>query len=159
MSTRARIGITQPQGTVRSIYTHWGGSTDGNGPILLAHYGSLPAVLELLELCNLSILGPEVGEPHVFDLHRNKQRFSTWCLAYGRGRGDRDQAALLDDSIERFIDTCQTCRAEYAYLWRTDHWITCTVPALKTAAHTWVPLTEAIRPLEQTSLHQRGGVL
>lgn len=159
MSTRARIGHILPDGSVRSIYTHWGSSPDRHGPILLAHYGSLPVVLELLELGNLSILGPEIGEPHVFELHRSNQRFSTWCLAYGRDRGDRDQSVLVDDSIESFIDTCQTCHAEYAYLWREHHWITCAVPASKTAPPNWVPLTDAIKPSEKTSLRERGGDL
>lgn len=76
MSTRTRIGIMEPRGAVRSIYTHWGGAPSEHGPILLTHYASQPQVLDLLELGNLSVLGPEIGEQHGFDQHSVDDRFA-----------------------------------------------------------------------------------
>ena len=155
MSTRARIGITQPQGTVRSIYTHWGGAPADHGPILLTHYASLPRVLDLLELGNLSVLGPDIGEWHGFDLHAVDDRFARWCLAYGRDRGDPHEIALVDGCVESFIETCRSCRADYAYLWSTDRWIACALPAAPFTP-TWVPLTDLLGSPDQTPSRNGG---
>ena len=38
MSTRARIGIVRPNGSILSIYTHSDGYISHHGPILLEHY-------------------------------------------------------------------------------------------------------------------------
>ena len=141
MSTRARIGIIQPQGTVRSIYTHWGGAPTDHGPILLTHYASPSRVLDLLELGNLSVLGPEIGSRHGFDLHAVDDRFARWCLAYGRDRGDPHEHALVDASVEFFVETCRICRADYAYLWTTERWIGCAIPAAPIAP-IWMPLSD-----------------
>ena len=149
MSTRARIGIIQPRGTVRSIYTHWGGAPTDHGPILLTHYASPSRVLDLLELGNLSVLGPEIGSRHGFDLHAVDDRFARWCLAYGRDRGDPQEVALVDDCVESFIETCRSCRADHAYLWSADRWIACVIPAAKVEP-TWVPLAQLMASAART---------
>lgn len=141
MSTRASIGIIQPRGAVRSIYTHWGGAPSDHGPILLTYYSSPSRILDLLELGNLSVLGPEIGSRHGFDLHTVDDRFARSCLAYGRDRGDPHEGALLDGDMEFFIETCRSTRAEYAYLWSADRWIGCVIPAVEIEP-TWVPLAQ-----------------
>ena len=129
MSTRARFGITQPQGSVRSIYTHWGGAPGDHGLILLTHYAALPRVLDLLELGNPSVLGPDIGERHGFEQRSVDDRFTRWCLACGRDRVDPHVQALVDGSAESFIETCRICSTDYAYLCSTEHWIGCAIPA------------------------------
>lgn len=155
MSTRARIGITQPQGSVRSIYTHWSGAPADHGPILLTHYASLPRVLDLLELGNLSVLGPDIGERHEFERQSLDDRFAQWCLAYGRDRGDPHEQALVDASVEFFVETCRICRADYAYLWTTERWIGCAIPAAPIAP-TWVPLSDLMSSSVKKRFHCGG---
>lgn len=156
MSTRARIGIVQPRGTVRSIYTHWGGAPSDHGPILLTYYSSRTLVLDLLKLGNLSMLGPEIGDQHAFDQHLLDDRFARWCLAYGRDRGDPYEGALVDGDMEFFIETCRSTRAEYAYLWSADRWIACVIPAAKIEP-TWMPLAQLMASADLTP-SRAGGV-
>lgn len=155
MSTRARIGILEPLGTVRSFYTHWDGAPIDQGPILLNHYASPSRVLDLLELGNLSVLGPEIGSRHGFDLHAADDRFACWCLAYRRDRGDPHEGALVDGGMEFFIETCRSTRADYAYLWSADRWIACVIPAAKIEP-TWVPLAQLMVSADLTAPRARG---
>lgn len=57
MSTRSRIGMTMPDGTVRSIYCHCDGYLKHNGLILLEHYSDPKVLAKLLDLGSLSYLG------------------------------------------------------------------------------------------------------
>lgn len=84
MATRSHIGILNENGTVDYIYCHFDGYLDHNGRILNQHYTTEDQVRQLLALGDLSILGPELGEKHIFHMPANKN----WCKAYGRDRGE-----------------------------------------------------------------------
>ena len=88
MATRSNIGILNTDGSVYYIYCHYDGYLEHNGKILNEHYTTEDKVRQLINLGDLSILGPEIGEQQDFNGPRNKN----WCLAYGRDRGE-DQGA------------------------------------------------------------------
>lgn len=77
MSTRARIGIENDDGSVTSVYTHSDGYPEHHAPILAEHYGEASSVRELLALGDLSSLASSVGD----------------CFAYGRDRAESDVGA------------------------------------------------------------------
>lgn len=85
MSTRSRIGILEPDGSVTSIYCHWDGYVDHHGPILRDHYKTEAKVRALMALGSISSLGEEIGEKHNFE-----NPLPGVCTAYGRDRGEKD---------------------------------------------------------------------
>jgi hypothetical protein len=114
MATRSHIGKLLPNGKVKYIYCHWDGYLDHNGRILVDHYNTSEKVDELLELGNLSVLAPEIGEKQDFE---NKQRNQNYCLAYGRDRDEKDQGPKtcnLNDYKPEFVD--------YVYLYNEQGW-------------------------------------
>lgn len=98
MATRSTIAIEHQDGTVQCIYCHWDGYLSHNGKILQEHYQDPAKVSELMELGDLSILGPEIGEQQDFD--NPETRREDWCLAYGRDRGETgvSAASFQDDN-------------------------------------------------------------
>ena len=125
MATRSRIGIDEGDGCAVSIYCHWDGYPAHVGRILLDHYTEESKVRELLDLGDLSILGPEIGEAHDFDTHgtrwdganRIETESTPWCLAYGRDRGETDVAAEAH-SLDAWPDSGD----EYCYLFTAEGW-------------------------------------
>lgn len=91
VGTRASIIRKNLDESFDSIYTHWDGYPSHHGPILLGHYNTSDAVAKLLALGALSSLGEEIGEKHNFD--KATEQHPTWCLAYGRDRGEDSTAA------------------------------------------------------------------
>ena len=56
MATRSLIGINLNDGITKIIYCHWDGYPEHNGQLLVNNYTSPSAVLDLLELGDLSSL-------------------------------------------------------------------------------------------------------
>jgi hypothetical protein len=108
MGTRARIGIREPSGEVTSVYTHWDGYPEHHFPILTEHYDGEDRVRALLDLGDLSVLAPNLGEQHDFDAH---DPASDSCLAYGRDRGEHGCEAVTHPA-EEWPD----CDQEYEYV-------------------------------------------
>jgi hypothetical protein len=93
MSTRARIGLLQDDGSVQSIYSHWDGYPSngdgaGAGETLRDHWADSNKLRQLLALGDLSRLGIEIGQAH--DFETSFREHPQWCLAYGRDRGESD---------------------------------------------------------------------
>jgi hypothetical protein len=87
MATRSLIGkLNSDKTTVDYIYCHWDGYIGHNGKILHEHYNTLEKVDALLTLGDLSSLAEEIGEKQ--DFEDIKSHKDTWCLAYGRDRGE-----------------------------------------------------------------------
>ena len=116
MSTRARVGIENEDGSVTSVYTHSDGYPEHHAPILTEHYGDEGSVRGLLALGDLSILAPKIGDAHVFSSH---DYASPDCLAYGRDRGEEDVAAVTHPADD-WPDSGQ----EYEYFFKraTERW-------------------------------------
>jgi hypothetical protein len=113
MATRSHIGKQLPDGSVRFIYCHLDGYPEHNGQILVEHYKDESKVDQLLELGDLSMLRPEIGEEQDFD--RTETHNNNWCLAYERDRKDSGKKATLsyfDDFLEQ----------TYNYLFKDGKW-------------------------------------
>jgi hypothetical protein len=113
MSTRSHIGKKLEDGTIKYIYCHFDGYPEHNGKILKEHYTNEAKIDALLELGDISILGPEIGEEQDFD--RRETHHKDWCLAYGRDRGEANVKASICNEID-FADQ------EYNYLWENGEW-------------------------------------
>jgi len=107
MATRSNIGILNSDGTVDYIYCHWDGYVDHNGRILNEHYTTESKIHRLMELGDLSILGPEIGEKQDF-----KRPVKGTCLAYGRDRGEIGVEARKCS----YVDYTKEYFEEYVYL-------------------------------------------
>ena len=96
MSTRARVGITIPEG-IESIYVHFDGYPEGVGQKLADHWTTADKVRSLIDLGDLSSLGEEIGEEHPFHADHGttaSEAERVMCLAYGRDRGEEGAAAV-----------------------------------------------------------------
>jgi len=133
MSTRSRIGIIRSaeEKTVESIYCHFDGYPEGVGQTLLNHWTTAEWVEELIALGDLSALGAQIGEDQGTDWFYKRQETlyangydtddprSTWCLAYGRDRGEKDVGAITH-SIDKWPGSGQEC--EYLFDPTTSEW-------------------------------------
>lgn len=106
MSTRARIGMVRPNGTILSIYTHSGGYISHHGPLLLGHYNTAPKVLALLQQGDCSQLNETLGD----------------CVFYARDRNDADVGARTNNTALLFYFRARECNAEYIYLFNNGVW-------------------------------------
>jgi hypothetical protein len=133
MSTRARVGIENADGTITSIYTHYDGYPEHHAPILLENYATEESLRALLALGDLSSLGPELGEKHDFDephdVHPN------WSKAYDRDRGE-DNVAAVTHPLDEWPDYSQ----EYEYVLRDARWFV--RAKYDSTLDDWTPLDE-----------------
>ncbi|MFM1756873.1 MAG: hypothetical protein RL621_1855 [Bacteroidota bacterium] len=116
MATRSRIAIYDCRKHYRSIYCHWDGYPGHNGKILLEHYQDPNKVNQLIELGDLSILGPEIGEKHDFNAHSSNIAYKKMCLAFGRDRGERNV------EFKSHVSTKNIPREQWLYLFRNGKW-------------------------------------
>ena len=113
MATRSHIGKQLPNGNIKFIYCHFDGYPEHNGEILKEHYTDEAKIDQLLELGDLSTLGPEIGEKQ--DFNGCKSHDKNWCLAYGRDRGEEDTKAR-EGSTDDFLGQI------YNYLFKDGKW-------------------------------------
>lgn len=99
MSTRSRIGILNPNGTVTSIYCHSDGYLSGVEACLLDFYKTEEKVRALTDLGDISSLGNEIGEKHDFQ----GSTHDDWCRAYGRDRGEKNTELRVDDNVQELV--------------------------------------------------------
>lgn len=106
MSTRAAIIIAPPPkgGVYRGIYSHSDGYPSYLGAHLEAHYLDPAKVQALIELGDISIIGPEVapppGVPHSFD----GPRADGVTVAYMRDRGEKGCEAREGATLAEVAD-------------------------------------------------------
>lgn len=123
MATRSAIGVVLPTGQIQAIYCHWDGYPRGVGRTLVKHYTDPVKIDQLLMLGDLSILGSEIGEKHSFDARYEPNDLrASWCLAYGRDRGDEETNSKLFANREEFMQEMASMSCEYFYLWTNDQW-------------------------------------
>lgn len=119
MATRSTIAMEQPNGKVMQIYSHWDGYIDHNGRLLQEHYKDDAKVLALMLLGDISSLREEIGMPHDFDArYEDADPKATWCVAYGRDRGESGTAARVFKDFKDYKDNHQY--EEYEYIYRRD---------------------------------------
>lgn len=112
MATRSTIALEFADGTVGQIYCHWDGYLSNNGKILFENYQDPFKVRELIDLGDLSSLGPNIGVKHEFsEVYQD-------CTFYGRDRGETGIEARYFDNFEDYAANHQT--EEYEYILRKD---------------------------------------
>jgi hypothetical protein len=128
MGTRSRIGVMHGD-KCKSVYCHWDGYLSHNGAILQEHYDSAKAN-HLVALGNLSTLGKEIGEKHVFsqfelraeEVQAYKELTENWTTFYMRDRGETEQEFQVSQSFDEFLELVDNCGAEYYYIMRDGVW-------------------------------------
>jgi hypothetical protein len=129
MATRSTIALEYADGTVDQIYCHWDGYLDNNGALLLAHYKDPFKVQQLMDLGDMSSLGPNIGEAHEFDcppeIKYGSPEYKTWsdakqqvCTFYGRDRGETNCKARRFRDYADYRKNAQF--EEYNYCLRKD---------------------------------------
>lgn len=112
MGTRSMIAFDNGD-EVYAIYCHWDGYLEYNGKVLLEHYNDLEKVEELMDLGNISSLGPDIGVKHPFSqfdttlsTEEYGKLYRNMCCAYGRDRDEKDQEAkvfaTLDEACKHY---------------------------------------------------------
>lgn len=125
MATRSTIALEFADGTVQQVYCHWDGYLEHNGKILFEHYSDPFKLRDLIDLGDISSLGPIVGDKHPFSPHGDgdKEAYDAAknvgaTTFYGRDRGETGVSA------KRFADfadyKANHQREEYSYILRTD---------------------------------------
>ena len=114
MATRSIIGQVQRNGKIKAIYCHWDGYVEYVGQTLANFYDTDEKVSELIELGDLSTLGPNIGEKHSQEdvLKGN----GTMTTAYGRDLEREGSEAQEFSSVEEFIEYGRNVDAEFLYL-------------------------------------------
>ena len=129
MATRSTIALEFADGSVGQVYCHWDGYLDYNGRILAEHYTDPFKLRELIDLGDLSSLGPDIGDKHDFDcpadIKYGTPEYKAWsedkqkvCTFYGRDRGEAGTAARYFKDFEDYRANHQ-CE-EYEYILRRD---------------------------------------
>jgi hypothetical protein len=103
MSTRALIGTTQPDGSVRAIYLHHDGYPEHAGTILETHYSSDEDAAALVALGGCSSLAATLEESEFYHRDRGERRLRTDCFdgpaEFKREAGNFDHVYLWDGEV------------------------------------------------------------
>ena len=118
MATRSCIGRQNEDGSIDYIYCHWDGYPAYNGYVLQEHYTDPGKVNQLIELGDLSSLSSEIGEKQDFDNRETQNK--SWCLAYGRDRGEKDTQAKTSKNLEHFFGNSNY--VDYLYVFADGKW-------------------------------------
>lgn len=138
MSTRSRIAVENPDGTVTSIYCHLDGYLEGVGQTLATKWHDPKQIAKLIALGDISTLGEKIGVRHSFAWRQEFydkfkgaapsemradpefQRLDAMTLAYRRDRGEKGTGALLHAGEADYLAT--DTGTEYWYLYRDGTW-------------------------------------
>jgi hypothetical protein len=133
MATRSTIALEFADGTVQQVYSHWDGYIDCNGKILFEHYQDPFKVRDLIDLGDISSLGPNLGVPHPFsqfEIKKDSPDFDKlialreqadkegWTTFYGRDRGETGTGAKKFKDFADYVANHQY--EEYEYILRKD---------------------------------------
>jgi len=124
MGTRSTIALEFADGTVQQVYCHWDGYLDHNGRILQEHYSDPFKLRDLIDMGDLSSLGPNIGFAHPFSPHASKEDEALYeaakeagaCTFYGRDRGETGTSAKKFKDFADYIENHQY--EEYEYILR-----------------------------------------
>lgn len=127
MATRSTIALEFADGTVQQVYCHWDGYLSNNGAILFNNYKDPFKLRDLIDLGDISSLGPNIGEKHSFDAVNKygtpeyeaemeaKRQVTTF---YGRDRGETGCEARKFKDYADYRANAQS--EEYNYILRKD---------------------------------------
>lgn len=125
MSTRSRIGMVLPDGTVESIYCHHDGYLKHNGLILLECYSDPAKLKKLLALGALSGLGRSLRPPTSAELREiTSVGQAKATVAFCRDKGRKDTPMVQEFPSEAsYWAQFQGIWEEFGYLLRPDGWV------------------------------------
>ncbi len=127
MATRSTIALEFADGTVGQVYCHWDGYLENNGQILLNNYSDPFKLRELIDLGDVSSLGPNIGSKHDFDIpfkygtpeyEAESERRREITTFYGRDRGETGCEARYFKDYADYRDNALF--EEYNYCLRKD---------------------------------------
>ncbi len=125
MATRSTIALEFADGTVQQVYCHWDGYIDHNGKILFENYSNPFILRDLIDMGDISSLGPKVGTKHPFSPHGDGDKAAYdaaqeagYTTFYGRDRGEDGVSAKKFKDFEDYKANHQY--EEYEYILRTD---------------------------------------
>ena len=119
MSTRCRIGIKNPDGTITSVYCHFDGYPDGVGKTLITHYTEETKVKELISFGDMSSLEKEVSTTLPHSYNRPQKDVTVF---YGRDRGETNIESRTCPS-EAYCSLACKSSGNYAYVFENNKWI------------------------------------
>ena len=93
MATRSLIGINLNNGITKIIYCHWDGYPEHNGQLLVNNYNSQSAVVELMELGDLSSLAESPDQCKAYHRDRNEP----WGMVEPRDVNTSELGAVAND--------------------------------------------------------------
>jgi hypothetical protein len=93
MATRSLIGINLDNGITKVIYCHWDGYPEHNGQLLVDNYTSPSAIVELMELGDLSSLAETPAKCSAY--HRDRKE--PWGMVEPRDVNTSELAAVGND--------------------------------------------------------------
>ena len=113
MSTRGRIGLELPDGSVLSAYHHWDSYPEWLGRILNTHYNTKDKVAELIDGGDMSSCWTNDRWSNDL-LDRHKEEYGP---QYYSQRGE-DCPPRLDADMDEFFSDNE----EYSYIFRNGNW-------------------------------------
>lgn len=127
MATRSTIALEYADGTVDQIYCHWDGYLSNNGKILAENYKDPFKLQRLMDLGDVSSLGPDIGDKHDFEIPfkygtpeyvAESDRRREITTFYGRDRGETGVSARRFKDFADYRSNAQS--EEYNYILRKD---------------------------------------
>ena len=127
MATRSTIALEFADGTVGKVYCHWDGYLDHNGRILFDNYQDPFKLRDLIDLGDISSLGPNIGDKHSFDspfkygtpeYNADMDARREITTFYGRDRGETGTGAQRFKDYADYRKNAQF--EEYNYILRRD---------------------------------------
>jgi len=123
MSTNARIGIENADGSITTSYHHWDGYPAGLGFNLVENWADEDLLAGAIALGDASHWADRIGEKIDFDQFPRSDSYYAQNVYYKRDRGETGVDAIVYDSYEVF-EKCflrrTPCGEEYAYVLRLD---------------------------------------
>lgn len=150
MATRSYIGKVQTDGKIKAVYCHRDGHLSNNGAILQYCYQNESKIDQLLDLGDLSSLGPDIGTRHPWEEYDPEM-----CTFYTRDRGESSEETKtkIFDTEKEFLEAAVNSWAEYIYLWSKGKWNYCVGTG---SLNEWIPL-EGIKELESWLQSKKNG--
>ena len=108
MATRSLILKRNDDGVFTGVYCHWDGYPDGVGRRLADNYGDITKIDALIDLGDLSMLGPELKD----------------TVAFCRDRGDDMAPPFVFSSLDEVKGYLDESSMEYAHVFTDGKWTT-----------------------------------
>lgn len=123
MATRSAIGIKHGN-RIKAIYCHYDGYLEQVGRALYTHYQSSVKVNRLIAQGDMSGIGADIGEKHLFNERSEygPDGIAEQCTFYGRDRGEEGTEFKSFAGEAEFVDYYDGSGCEFYYLYDHGVW-------------------------------------